>query len=59
MPGNQNPGIIFKPKIRRRKEHVARNANTNENNFQQLVSSIRHLKNNLFTDENEFFFAEI
>jgi len=28
------------------------NANTNENNFQQHVSSIRQLRNKLFTDEN-------
>jgi hypothetical protein len=27
------------------------NANTYENNFQQHVSSIRQLKNKLFTDE--------
>lgn len=31
------------------------NANTNENNFQQQVSSIRQLRNELFTDEKIFF----
>lgn len=30
------------------------NANTHENNFQQHVSSIRQLKNKLFTDEKDF-----
>ena len=29
------------------------NANTNENSFQQHVSSIRQLKNKLFTDETK------